>query len=152
MEHLLAAIEGSAFAESLRWSRWTYPFVNALHVVGLAALFGSILPLDLRMLGLFRSVPLAGLTQTLRPVAASGLALAVASGLALFSVRATEYAAMPLFRAKLALVAFGAANALLLTGPRIHAVRPGLLRLAGAASLLTWLAVIVAGRWLGYLD
>lgn len=152
MEHLLAAVEGSAFAEHLRWSRWTYPFVNAAHVMGLAALFGSILPLDLRMLGFFASVPMDVLARVLRPVAGAGLALAAATGLALFSVRAGEYAAMPLFRVKLALVAFGVVNALLLTGPRLLAARQERLRLAGAASLLAWVAVIVAGRWLGYLD
>lgn len=152
MDHLLAAIEGSTLAQHLRWSRYTYPLVNAAHVVGLAALFGAILPLDLRLLGLFRDAPLAALARVLRPVAAAGLALAVLSGLALFSAGAVGYAATPLFWIKMGLVALGAGNALLLAGPRLLAASPGRQRLAGAASLATWLAVIVAGRWLGYLD
>lgn len=152
MDHLLAAIEGSALAQHLRWSRYTYPLVNAAHVVGLATLFGAILPLDLRLLGLFRDVPLAALARVLRPIAAAGLALAVVSGLALFSAGAVGYAAAPLFWIKMGLVALGAGNALLLTGPRLLAASPRRRRLAGAASLATWLAAIVAGRWLGYLD
>jgi hypothetical protein len=152
MDQLLAAIEGTALAEHLRWSRYTYPFVNAAHVVGLATLFGAILPLDLRLLGFFREVPLAGLARALRPVAAAGLALAVVTGLALFSAGAVGYAGMPLFWLKMGLVALGAANALLLSGPRLAVASLGRQRLAGAASVATWLAVIVAGRWLGYLE
>ena len=51
---------------------WTYAFVNLAHVLGIATLFGSILVLDLRLVGIGRRVPLAGLSLAIAPVAATG--------------------------------------------------------------------------------
>jgi hypothetical protein len=153
------ALQETDLATALRQSFWVYPLVNAGHIVGLALLFGAIVPLDLRLLGLWRKVPLAAMSRILLPVAIGGLALAVPTGLLLFSVRATEYAATPLLWLKFGLIAGAIANALLLrlslawtvheqselagTTPR--------LQLAGALSIGLWLAAIVAGRMIGYL-
>lgn len=151
MEPLLAALEASAVAGHLRVSRIAYPLVNAGHVLGVALLVGAILPLDLRLLGLWRSVPLAPLARVLRPVAAAGLGLAVATGLLLFSVSAREYWATGLFPAKMGLVLLGGLNALALAGPRLLAAPPARRRAAALASLVLWPAALLAGRWIGYL-
>lgn len=151
MHDLLAAIEASGLAAHLRASRWTYPLVNAAHVMGLALLFGSIAPLDLRLLGLWRNVPIGPLRAVLRPVSATGAALAVITGALLFAVNAREYAGLGLFQAKMALVALGLANAALLAGPRLDTLSPAALRLAGGASLAIWIAAILCGRIIGYL-
>ena len=45
---VLSALQDVALIEALRRTRWVYPFVNAGHIVGLALLFGAIVPLDLR--------------------------------------------------------------------------------------------------------
>ncbi|MGH6920860.1 MAG: hypothetical protein ACREJ0_24520, partial [Geminicoccaceae bacterium] len=138
---------------------WVYPLINAGHIVGLALLFGAIVPLDLRLLGFWRTVSLAALGRILLPVATAGLALAVPTGILLFSVRATEYAATPLLWIKFALIACAIANALLLRltvawsvyeRSELAGTMPRL-QLAGALSIGLWLAVIVAGRMIGYL-
>ncbi len=148
---VLAALEGSGLAAALRGSTWLYPLVNTAHVLGVALLVGAIAALDLRMLGLWAELPLAVLSRVLVPVAATGLALAVVAGSLLFAAGASEYAASPLFRAKMALVALGIANAL---GYRLlrrrHPESPTLLRAAGTISLATWLAVLTLGRLIGY--
>ena len=41
---------------------WSYGVINLFHILGIALLFGSILLLDLRMLGAWRQVPLAVLS------------------------------------------------------------------------------------------
>ena len=154
-----SALQSTALATALRQSFWVYPIVNAGHIVGLALLFGAIVPLDLRLLGFWPRVPLAAMSRILLPVALAGLALAVPTGVLLFSVRATEYAATPLLWLKFSLIACAIANALLLrlslpwavfehsdlagTTPR--------LQLAGALSIGLWLGAIVAGRMIGYL-
>jgi hypothetical protein len=148
---LLAAIEASGLATHLRGSRWTYPLVNAGHVLGLALLVGAIAPLDLRLIGFWRSEPVARLASVLRPVAAFGGSLAILTGAMLFSVQATDYAALALFRVKLALVALALLNAALHAGPRLAALPPARHRAVGAASLALWIAALVAGRMLGYL-
>jgi hypothetical protein len=154
-----AALQDTGLATALRQSFWVYPLVNAGHIVGLALLFGAIVPLDLRLLGVWRQVPLAAMSRILLPVAIAGLLLAVPTGALLFSVRATEYAAMPLFGVKFALIACAIANALLLRlslawTVHEHSELSGTtprLQLAGALSIGLWLAVITAGRMIGYL-
>jgi hypothetical protein len=108
------ALEASAAAVILRNSVWTYPLVNAGHILGVALLVGTIIPLDLRLLGLWRSVPAAPLWQVLRPTAAFGLVMAVFFGSLLFITRATEYAESPLFIFKMIAVGTGTLNALII--------------------------------------
>lgn len=152
----LIALEASAPAEFLRASPYAYPLVNAAHIMALAALFGSILALDLRLLGAFPSVPAAPLARALPAVAATGLALALATGLALFAVQPVDYLATPAFPVKLGLIAMGTAHALLLRSApswrRLldgEAVAPSL-RVSAAFSLVVWAGAILAGRWLAF--
>lgn len=152
----LIAIETSALAEYLRASRYAYPFVNAAHILALAALFGSILALDLRLLGLFAQAPVEPLARVLPWIAATGLGLAILTGAALFSVQPFDYLAHPVFPVKLALIATGAVHALWLhrsPGWAIafdRGVISPRLRASAALSLLVWTCAIVAGRLLAF--
>lgn len=156
----LTALQELAPIAALRSGRWSYAAVNAAHIVGLALLFGAIVPLDLRLMGWRRSVPIAVLARLLLPAAIGGLCLAIAAGFVLFSTRAVEYAALTLFQVKMALVACGIANALLLhRAAQWEAVRtvtaampPVRLRAAGALSIALWLLVIVCGRMLAFVN
>ena len=143
------AVEATALALHLRASLYTYPLVNAGHIIGIALLFGSIVPLDLRLLGFWQSVPVEVLLRVCRRMAACGFALAVSMGLLLFITRATEYAADPIFQAKQALIVLAAANAAL--APRMFQPnKKGRMRVHAGLSLLLWLAVILAGRAIAY--
>ncbi|WP_339951840.1 DUF2214 domain-containing protein [uncultured Albimonas sp.] len=140
-------------AEAMRSGRWLYAWVSAAHVLGIALLVGAIAPLDLRLLGLRRDLPLAPLAALLVPAAATGLALALVSGALLFLAAPGDYGARPLFLAKLGLVALGAGSALALhLGPGLARAAPGRLRLAGAISLGCWLPALAAGRMLAFVD
>jgi hypothetical protein len=156
----LTALQELAPVAALRSSRWTYAAVNASHITGIALLFGAIVPMDLRLLGYFRQVSIQALARILVPIAASGLLLAIAAGMLLFSIRAVQYAGTTLFQIKLVLIACGIANALLLRkAVDWEAARqetwdrpPRRLRMAGALSIALWLAVIVCGRMLAFVD
>jgi len=158
MDAMLVLLESSAMSQALRASIWVYPLVNAAHIVGLGLLFGSIVPLDLRLAGLWPRVPWPMLSGILTPVALSGLGVAVASGALLFAARPTDYVAEPMFLWKLGLIAVALVNALALR--RLMAPRrdpldhthpmPTPARWAGVASLLLWSTVIVLGRLIGY--
>jgi hypothetical protein len=154
----LAALEATTLAGALRDSTWVYPLVNAGHILGVALLVGSIIPLDLRLMGLWRSVPLVPLWQVLTRSAAAGFALAVLFGALLFATRATEYATSPFFIAKIAVVLAAVANALALQRAIPDAASAGAasgsyswrVRAAAGLSLIAWLAALILGRLLGY--
>lgn len=153
MEALLATVEGSALAAAMRQARWGYAAVNALHILGIALLVGAILPLDLRRLGAFRSVPEAELARVLVPAAATGLLLAATTGALLVLPRAGEYLALSLFRVKLALVAGGTLLALLFHATDHLAGPPSRIRrVAGALlSAATWITVLALGRLVAFV-
>lgn len=154
----LVALEATELARSLRDSVWSYPLVNAGHIVGVALLVGSIVPLDLRLLGAWRAQALMPLWHVLTRTAAVGLGLAVVFGGLLFATRATEYAASPYFLAKMAVVLAAVINALAL---RLAFPRDRLVEKAGVAlrwrvrgaagfSLIAWLVALTLGRLVGY--
>lgn len=154
-----AWLESTALAAGLRDSVWAYPLVNAMHILGVALLVGAIVPLDLRLLGLWKSVPVPPLWRIATRTAAWGFGLAVSCGLLLFASRATEYALSPYFLAKMALLVVAAINALLLA---THVARhplglqdmtqlpPTRMRFTAAISLCAWVGVLVLGRLVGY--
>ena len=145
-------LESSAVARLLQESGWLYAGVNTLHVLGIALLVGAITVLDLRLLGLWRSVPVALLARPAVAVASAGLALAILSGATLLTVQATEYVANPFLYMKFAAILVGLVNILVLrlsgdwTDDRL-ARRRGW---AGSMSLLAWLAALTAGRLIAY--
>ena len=154
MESVFAALEATGVAQALRFSRWGYAAVNTAHVLGIALLVGASVSLNLRLLGLWRErLETAAVVPLLSSVAAAGLALAAIAGVLLFSVRATEYAVLPVLWVKLGLVAAGAASALLahiaygrdLSG----AGRAARVRVA-AMSLACWLGALVSGRLIAF--
>lgn len=131
------------------WTAWL--LVNAAHILGIGVLLGSILPLDLRLLGLFPRVPVDVIGPFLVRAAAAGLALAAATGLWLFSVKPAEYLVNPAFRWKAALLAVALANiALQRLVTRGWKLVP-LTRVAAATSLALWLGILMAGRSIGFL-
>lgn len=151
MDALVVAIEASPFAAALRVSRWAYPAVNTLHLLGVVLLVGAVVPMDLRLAGLWRpGQRLHDVLALLQPVAAFGALLAVVSGFMLFAVQARDYVDTPLFWAKLALVLIGLVHALA-WGGRLGQAPAARQRVAGLVSLAVWLPALACGRLLGYV-
>ena len=152
MEAFALAIEGFALAEWFRYSRWGYALLNASHILGITLLVGASITLDLRLFGLWRPVDLGQLYRPLSSVAASGLILAVVTGLLLFSVRATDYIQFGLFFFKIGLVILGAFFALFVHRfCSIDQLSRGQQRIIASISLLIWLSVLVSGRLIAFL-
>lgn len=148
---MLEAIAGWPGASWLRQSATAYLFVNAAHILGLAVLLGAILPLDLRLLGLWRRYPIEVLGPFLVRCAAAGLGIALLAGAWLFSVKPDEYLANPAFRWKLALLASALVNVWLQhRSPGFMHGSPAV-RVRAGLSLCLWLSVLVAGRWIGFV-
>jgi hypothetical protein len=126
--------------------------VNTVHVLGFALLVGAITVLDLRLLGLWRAVPVTMLARPAITVAATGLAVAVPSGAALLSVQASEYFANPFLYLKFGAIVLGLLNivALRMAGEWMGAGRTRRQAAAGFLSLLAWLTALVSGRLIAY--
>jgi hypothetical protein len=156
VDGILAFIAQSQLAQWLKSSRYIYPVVNAAHILGLATLFGSILGLDLRLLGAFRSVPAPPIARLLPRIAAFGLGAAIVTGALLFTVEPQDYAGNPAFLTKAVLVGAGTAHALYLRRTRAwRALAQGGeigagLRVSAALSLTIWTAAILAGRFIAF--
>lgn len=147
-----AAIEASAFARALKSSFYVYPLVNAAHIAAIGALVATAVLMDLRLLGLLQSVEAAPFILLMRRAAAASFAVAVLTGLALFSVRATEYVYNPAFLVKLGLIGLAGLNlfAYRLARGRAEA-STSLARVSAALSIAIWLGVLTAGRFIGFL-
>ena len=156
----LAWLEGSVLGHAMRESGlWTYGIVNLAHIMGVAALFGSILVLDLRLLGAWRKIPLAALSRPAVHVAAAGFTVAALTGAGLLATQATEYVGNPFFYIKFPAIFLGLVNALWIRrsaawaahGARALTERENSrLAFMGGVSLLCWLTAISAGRMIGY--
>lgn len=146
MEAIAASIEQWDAVRALRASFYAYPIVSALHVLGIGVLISGVILMDLRLLGAFRALPAEPFVRLLRRVTLAGFVLAVLTGLTLFSVRAADYVALPLFWLKMCLIVAAGLNlAALLWLDRAR-------RVFGAASLVLWLGVLFAGRFLGFVQ
>ena len=84
MHHLLPMFkwfDTSAVGLWIRDSRWIFPAIEAVHIVALCLLFGAILMLNLRLLGLaLTTKPVAKLAKELSPWVLVSLIIILASG------------------------------------------------------------------------
>jgi hypothetical protein len=150
---VIEAIETWPGAVWLQQSATAYLLVNAAHILGIGILLGGIVPLDLRILGLFRHYPLEVVGPFLTRTASTGLGIAIATGLWLFTVKPAEYLANEAFRWKIALLTIALTNVVLqLRGSNASLNHPSLAtRMSAGLSIVLWLSALLAGRWIGFL-
>ena len=160
MTDLLAWLEGSPLGHAMRNAgSWSYGIVNLIHILGVGSLFGAVLVLDLRLLGAWRSIPLASIARPTESIAATGFVIALASGVCLITTNATEYIGNPFLLIKFPAIAVGFVNAAAVRQLASWKARESreltpreqrLLSVFGAVSLASWLTAISAGRLIGY--
>ena len=146
---VIIALEHSPLAVWLRTSL-AYPVLESLHIIGLATMFGSLLVVELRLLGVIRHVAVAPLARGVLPWTLLGFLLVAGTGLSMFFARAAELIANPVFLIKMLLVMTAGLNAAWLhsRGPLDGSSMQT--RTQAALSLSIWLTVIVCGRWIAY--
>lgn len=157
MHPFLEWLEQTGPATAIAEGAYTFPLLEALHVVGLAIVLGSIATFDLRILGLGRGGRgTAGLFRELLPWTWTGFSIAILTGLAMFASSAVSYAENRVFLIKLGLLLVAGLNVLFFHLHPQHRVlaagheAPALLRASAGASLLLWLAIVVLGRWIAF--
>ena len=153
-----AALEASRLGVLMRGSFALYPIANLGHVFGLVLFAGSIVVLDLRLLGAWRRrIGAAALSAALAPLLIAGFLLMTSTGVLLLSADARPLAANPAFQTKAALLALALVNAIAFHRlwrhhlPSWDATAPAAARIQVAGSLALGMMVAAAGRLIGYL-
>lgn len=151
----------TAIAVEVRESLYLFPALDSLHIAGLCVLVGSVVMLDLRLLGLaFRQQTVSSVARTVLPPVWLGFAITLVSGVLLLASQATRAYGNPAFWVKMGLLVAVGINPLVfhLTVYRRVAewdhleVIPWNARLAGALSLGLWTAILIAGRAMAYFS
>jgi hypothetical protein len=152
-------LESTSLATLIQESSYGFPIVVAVHILGLAFSVGTLLWVDLRMLGLgLRHFRMSEVYRGLAPWFLAGFAVMLISGATLFIAFATAAYGNVYFRIKIAALLLAGANAIV-----FHVVTekasaewddaprpPAAVRAAGFASIVLWAAVILAGRMMSY--
>ncbi len=155
----LAAIERLPLAVAMRHDLWLYPIVEIVHITGFVTLVGSIIVLDLRLLGLSKALSVRLLARHVLPWSMGALLLIVPSGLLMFLAHASELISNTAFITKMSLLFCAGMNAAVFHAGVFrnvaawdsHTVAPPAARLHAVASLLIWISVLACGRLLAYV-
>lgn len=154
MANFWSALQTTDLAVWINFSRWAYAIVATAHVLAISVLIGSVLTLDLRLMGLARWIEPELLARLVVPVAGIAVFCAIISGSLLFIGRASEYAAFETFQLKIVLVICAIAMTL-----AVHRRYGIWLQWAdarqrfriGLASLLLWVSIAMAGRMIAFV-
>ena len=142
------ALDSYWLAQAMKYSTWLYPTVETVHIWGVGMLFGSVVLMDLRVLGLGKAVDYSALSRLGIAVSVLGFSLAVLTGSMLFITHAGDLIASRLFILKMCLIFLLITNAALL---RMRVVINTATKVQAVISLVGWASVIGLGRWLAYV-
>ncbi len=152
------ALQSSPLGQTISQSTWMFPTIETVHVIALATVVGTIVMVDLRLLGwASKDRQVSALSNELLPWTWGAFAVALASGSLLFVSRAADYMALPFFLIKFGFMALAGLNMLvfhLFTQRTVRSWELGTpvlgARLAGGASLLLWAVIVACGRRVGF--
>jgi uncharacterized membrane protein len=140
---------------------WWFPLLESVHVVSATFVVGSILMVDLRLLDLAaRRHPVSRITKEVVPWTYGACAVSVMTGAGMFISRATHYVDNPAFEIKMALLVLAGINMAVFHLATARGIArwdtatatTAAAKFAGASSLLLWISVMLAGRWIGHLS
>jgi hypothetical protein len=157
----LKSLEDSGLANSLRSSLYFFPFLESVHVMALAVVFGTVVVVDLRVLGLAsRQRPFTRMSSELLRMTWGAFAVSVLTGALMFTTNARVYAHNTAFQVKMVLLLCAGLNmaAFHLTAGKAKNVAhwdtapaaPGIGRLTAALSIALWVGIIFTGRVIGF--
>ncbi|PCJ22946.1 MAG: hypothetical protein COA96_13025 [SAR86 cluster bacterium] len=137
-----------------------FPFLESIHVIAAALVVGSILMVDLRLLGLAaKRYPITTLSKELVPWSIGAFVIAVITGAGMFITRAASHVVNPAFQWKMALLLLAGLN-MAYFHFRVYkhverwnssASPPTQVKIIGGLSLFLWSGVMLAGRWVGHI-
>jgi hypothetical protein len=160
IKDLLHWLQSTEVALYISQSGWSFSALEMVHVTATTLIVGMIAIVDLRLIGLGpKGAAVSELYREVIPVTWAAFTVAAVTGVLLFTSQAMDYYVNAAVRLKFSLLALIAVNMLVFH----YAIYPGVgkwdrdapvplaARLAGATSLLSWVMVVAAARWIAYL-
>jgi hypothetical protein len=153
------SIERSAVGIAVSQSPYGFSALDMLHIAAISVVFGMIAMLDLRLIGVaLRNHPVTELSRQVLPWTWGAFVLSVITGVLMFTGQAAKYTVNFAFLVKLGVLALAAANMLAFHFITYRGVAkwdrdaavPLAGKIAGAISLLCWIAVVCYGRFTAY--
>lgn len=156
---VIETLNATALSNFIMTSAWFFPMLEMLHFLGLCLLFGSLLIVDLRVIGVARSLPISKVEIFVR-FTLIGFAINLATGTLFVIGDSDRYLVNIAFWLKMGMILLAGVNTAYFVRqvrPQITAGRDGAdlsrsARLSAAASLIFWTAVIVLGRLIPYVE
>ncbi|MDH3420703.1 MAG: hypothetical protein OEQ25_02285 [Gammaproteobacteria bacterium] len=154
---MLIWLENTAYSQWILTGLTGWPLVLSMHAVGLAIAVGMVFAMNLRLLGLYTTIPLSSV-QGLLGYAWIGIAINIFSGFSLFMTQASYYVTSFPFLVKISAIGLGIV-ALVITqkklGKELSSWETGGISSQGRnlaiASLALWTLAVVTGRLIAYL-
>lgn len=153
-------LEQTSVGSAIRQSLWLFPAIETIHLLGMAALVGTVTVLDLRLLGwAARQRSISQVAARMIPWAWAGLAVQLVTGALLFSSEAVKIHGNPAFRLKMLLLLLAGVQALIFQtfmSRRLaewdeRASLPPVAKIMGLTSFLLWVGIVTAGRFIGFV-
>jgi hypothetical protein len=158
LEQALTRLQDLSLPTQIRESDWMFPTIETVHVFALVLVVGTIMTVDLRLLGIAnKERPFSQVASEMLPWTWAAFAVAALAGMLMFSSKALTYYSNIPFRLKMVCLLLAGINMAMFhwLGTRHLAAwdggrPPRAAQLAGGASLLLWTAIVAAGRWIGF--
>ena len=147
--------EATAPGTIVRESIWMFPVIQCFHLLALSLLGGSVLAVDMRMLGFgLTTTPIAELGRRLHPWMVLSLTTIIVTGILMFLSEAIKCFYSPPFFYKISFLMIAIIYTFTLRR-RVIESEPGSfsatrIRIAALLSLALWFGVGFSGRWIAF--
>ena len=159
MNDILIFIYSNPLAQTIRENELLFPWIEAIHVLAVTLVIGSIALVDLRLIGvraLNRAI--SNISKELLPITWTAFLAAAITGAILFTSNALSYGQNFYFTSKIILLGLAGINMMcfqFIIGKNLDSWNhyqqlPIAARIAGAISLTLWISIIFCGRWIGF--
>jgi uncharacterized membrane protein SirB2 len=148
-------LTATPLSQAIQTTSWAIPGIQVVHILCLATLFALALNLSLRIAGRgLAAESLASLAGRFVPAIWVCLGLLLLSGALLILAEPFRTITNPVFYLKMSLLIVAVALTLWLASvARRQPAKPTTVHVAAAAlSMLVWAGIIVAGRYIAYVD
>lgn len=161
LDQFCAWLEQTPLSQTIQTTAWIVPTVQTVHILAIAAVMGSVLMIDLRLLGILaREQSLARVSERFRPFIWWTLPILLATGMLMIIGEPVRSLENPIFQLKMTLLIAAIAATLSYQIPlgkdrafwEVTSSRRGVARVIAVVSLLLWVGIVFAGRWIAYFD